>query len=92
MMDATFAQWILGQVGVGGIAALALYLLNKAHQDARQRERDCADGQRTDKTELIRVVTEAARATAGLEAAIARLEAAIAALVHDRPRNTATDR
>lgn len=92
MMDATFAQWILGQVGVGGIAALSLYLLNKAHQDARQRERDYADGQRTDKTELIRVVTEAARATAGLEAAIARLEAAIAALVHERSGNSTTGR
>ena len=37
-MDASFIQLILSQTGMGGIAALAMWLMNKSHQDALRRE------------------------------------------------------
>lgn len=78
-------QWVLGQVGVGGIAALSLYLLNKAHQDARQREKDYADMLRADRVELIRVMTETTRA-------LTMLEGAIETLTNERTRGPAASR
>lgn len=72
-MDTTFAQWILGQMGVGGIAALSLYLLNKSHNDAMQREKYYADTLRSDRSELIRVLTETTSALTSLEDAIDHL-------------------
>lgn len=78
-------QWVLGQVGVGGIAALSLYLLNKAHQDARQREKDYAEMLRADRAELIRVMTETTRA-------LTALENAIEAMSNERSRVTSAPR
>jgi hypothetical protein len=38
-MDPTLIQWIVGQGGTAGLAALALYMLKHAY-DERLRERD----------------------------------------------------
>lgn len=32
-MEQSFIQWIVGQVGLGGVAALALYFMNRQHTE-----------------------------------------------------------
>ena len=70
-------QFIVQQVGVAGVAFLALYLLNKAHLDARQREREMGDSKQTDKVELVRVTSDAVRALAGVDGRVYALEGAV---------------
>lgn len=73
MVDTAFWQWILGQTGIGGIAALALWLMNKAHQDALRREVASSELLRTERAELIRVMNDTTKALTALEAAISEL-------------------
>lgn len=79
-MDTAFVQLILGQSGMGGIAALAMWLMNKSHQDALRREVANADMMRAERAELIRVMNETTRA-------ITALESAIDGLVHERTQS-----
>jgi hypothetical protein len=37
-LDQTFLEWLVGQVGLAGIAGLALYLLNQAWKETALRE------------------------------------------------------
>jgi hypothetical protein len=69
-VDSAFIQMILGQSGMGGIAALAMWLMNKAHQDALRREVTNSELMRTERAELIRVMNETTRAITALESAI----------------------
>lgn len=69
-MEQTFLEWIIGQAGLAGIAALGLYLLNRTWAEANRRERESADIHRQDKLEMMKVLTEQTRVMARLEAAI----------------------
>lgn len=81
-MDQSFVQLILGQTGMGGIAALALWLMNKSHTDALRREIANSELLRTERAELIRVMNDTTKA-------LTALESAISALTHDHePRRT----
>ena len=49
-LNATFIEWLVGQAGLAGIAALALYLLNRAWREAALREEKHSE----EKMELMR--------------------------------------
>lgn len=64
-MESQFVQLVLSQTGMGGIALISLWLLNKAYADALRREREYAESiralyadQNTTTKELIRTLTE----------------------------------
>lgn len=69
-MDATFIQMILSQTGMGGIAALAMWLMNKSYQDALRREIANNELMRAERAELIRVMNDTTKALTALEDAI----------------------
>ena len=77
-MDTAFWQWILGQTGMGGIAALAMWLMNKSHQDALRREIANNELMRAERAELIKVMNDTTRA-------LTALESVISSLTYDRP-------
>jgi hypothetical protein len=56
--DPNMIQWLIGQAGIGGLAAMALYTLNANHQTALRREREYAEANREDKTQLLRVLSD----------------------------------
>ncbi len=72
-MDTAFVQLILGQSGMGGIAALAMWLMNKSHQDALRREIANNELMRAERAELIRVMNDTTKALTALEGAISTL-------------------
>lgn len=72
-MDQTFVQWLLGQSGIAGVAAIALWLVRKNFEDLKTafEERDqqrmeaiTAERQRTDK--LIAVIESNVEAAVAL--------------------------
>ena len=69
-MDAAFVNMILSQTGMGGIAALAMWLMNKSHQDALRREIANNELMRAERAELIRVMNDTTKALTALEGAI----------------------
>jgi len=71
---------ILSQTGMGGIAALAMWLMNKSHQDALRREIANNELMRAERAELIRVMNDTTKA-------LTALESAIYTLTHDRDNN-----
>lgn len=71
-MEPTFIEWIVGQAGIGGLAALALFLLNREHQDAMRRERENAEQHRADKLKLLDGIASYVSQVAALEQAIER--------------------
>ncbi len=69
-MEPTFIEWIVGQAGIGGLAALALFLLNREYQDAMRRERENAEIHRADKIKLMDSLADIAGRLARLENAV----------------------
>jgi TolA-binding protein len=69
-VDAPFIEWLIGQAGIGGLAAMSIYLLNRSYQDNLRREKENADTQRADKLEVMRLMTEITRAISRLEGSI----------------------
>lgn len=69
-MDSGFIQFLTTQVGLGGVAALALWLNNRAYQDALRREREYSDASREDKRAMMDVMQANTKALAALESAI----------------------
>lgn len=93
-MDITFIQFLTTQAGLGGLAALALWLNNKQAQDAIRRERENSEATRQMNAELLRALNENTRALVGLEgaqdsikAAVDALRATIEALAYERGRS-----
>jgi hypothetical protein len=72
-METQFIEWLIGQAGIAGIAALALYTLNRTYQDAMRREQMYSQDTREDKMRMIQVLEENARAMNGLQQAIDKL-------------------
>lgn len=72
-MDSTFLQWIVGQVGVGGLAGLALYLLDRSYRDALRREKETVEQGREDRRQLIGVLGDNAKMCSSLQAAVEAL-------------------
>lgn len=66
-------QWLVGQAGIGGLAAFALYTLNTNHQQALRREQEYAASNREDKLQLLRVMAENTIAVTKLTAMIEQL-------------------
>lgn len=69
-MDITFIQWLIGQSGIGAIAALAIYLLNKTFVDSLRREKEYAESNREDKKQMMVLFAENARVLSALQSAI----------------------
>lgn len=72
-MDPTFIQWLIGQAGVAGLAAMSVYLLNRSYEDAKAREKEFSDNNRADKLQLIAVLQETTKALNNLENAVETL-------------------
>lgn len=72
-MDSTFLQWLVGQAGVGGLAALALFLLDRSYRDALRREKETIEQGREDRRQLITVLADNAKSNASLQATIENL-------------------
>ena len=72
-MESAFLEWLIGQAGLAGVAALALYMQNRTWQEANRRERESAEQHRADKQILIEALGEHTRVTAELKAAIEHL-------------------
>jgi len=69
-VDATFIQFLTTQVGLGGLAAFALWINARAHQDALRREQDYATANREDKKIMFDVMSENTKALASLQTTI----------------------
>lgn len=69
-MPTEFITWLIGQAGIGGIAALALFLLDRSYRDALRREKEVNDQSRADRAQLITVISENAKSQAALQATI----------------------
>lgn len=69
-MDNAFLQWAISQAGLGGIAALALWLNNKQAQDALRRERETSEQMRSLNTEVLTTLKDVTKALTALEGAI----------------------
>lgn len=72
-MDSTFLQWLVGQVGVGGLAGLALFLLDRSYRDALRREKETIEQVREDRRQLIGILSDNAKMCASLQAAVEAL-------------------
>lgn len=65
-MEPSFIQWLTGQVGIGGLAGYAIFLLNEARKDAQVLITQYALANREDKLLLIRALDENTKADAVL--------------------------
>jgi hypothetical protein len=72
-LDSTFISWLIGQSGIGALAALALFLLDKSYKDALRREKETIEQGREDRRQLISVLAENAKSNASLQAIIENL-------------------
>lgn len=72
-MDSTFLQWLVGQAGVGGLAALALFLLDRSYRDALRREKETVEQGREDRRQLIVVLGDNAKMCSSLQGAVEAL-------------------
>lgn len=78
-MSNEMLQWLVGQAGIAGLAAFALYTLNVNYQRALVREREYADANREDKLKLLTVLSENT-------AALTRLTTVVENLMHGNER------
>lgn len=65
-METDFISFLTQQTGLGALAALSLYLLNKAHKDEQASATAFAAAQREDKIILMRVMEETTKALIAL--------------------------
>jgi hypothetical protein len=70
MMDGDFLQWLIAQGGTGGLAAFALWMLNRVWADALRREQERGTEQRDDKIQLSTILAENTKALVRLESLI----------------------
>lgn len=80
-MDSTLMQFVITQVGLGGVAALAMWFNDRQAKDALRREKENFESLRTVNAELLKALNDNTRAMTGLEAAIE-------ALTHDRQQRS----
>lgn len=69
-MDSTFISWLIGQSGIGAVAALALYLLDRSYRDSLRREKETIEQGREDRRILISVLADNAKSNTALQATI----------------------
>lgn len=89
-MSPEFIQWMIGQAGIGGLAAFALFLLNKSWKDrldeqklATAREQQVTENSREDRRQLIAVLTDNAKAMAENSKSTSSLQSTIENLTRD---------
>lgn len=80
-MDSTLMQFVITQVGLGGVAALAMWFDDRQAKDALRREKENFESLRTVNAELLKALNDNTRAMTGLEAAIE-------ALTHERQQRS----
>lgn len=80
-MDSTLMQFVITQVGLGGVAALAMWFDDRQTKDALRREKENFESLRTVNAELLKALNDNTRAMTGLEAAIE-------ALTHERQQRS----
>lgn len=66
-MEQSFIEFIVGQAGISGVAALSLWLLRQSYQDAFRREQENSEQHRVDKERLICALEKNSAAMAQLE-------------------------
>jgi hypothetical protein len=69
-MDSAFISWLIGQSGIGAIAALALFLLDRSYRDSLRREKETIEQSREDRRLLLSVLAENAKTNASLQATV----------------------
>lgn len=69
-MDSAFISWLVGQSGIGALAALSLWLLDRSYKDALRREKEVIEQGREDRRQLIAVLAENAKSHTALQATI----------------------
>lgn len=81
--DAGMIQWLIGQGGIGVLAAFVLFMLNRNYQVALSREREYADTNREDKLALLRVLDANTAALARLTSMIEAIDREFKRAAHD---------
>lgn len=69
-MEQPLLEWIVGQAGLAGLAAFAIFIVRQTYADALRREQEHSQANREDKAQVITVIRENAKAMTALEAAI----------------------
>ncbi len=69
-MEPTFIQWLVGQAGLGGLAALALWLNSRQAAEAIRRERETAEQMRSLNAEVLTTLKDVTKALTALQGAI----------------------
>lgn len=69
-MDPTFIQWLVGQSGMAGLAAFALWLNNRQAQEALRREHETSEQLRALNAEVLTTLKDVTKALTGLQGAI----------------------
>ena len=82
--DNTFLSWIIGQSGVGALAAFALWLLDRSYRDSLRREKETVEQGREDRRLLMQVLSENAKSNTALQATIENMTRTIAQMRSSR--------
>ena len=73
MSDVNFTQWVIGQAGLGAIAAMGLYLLNMVYRAWLAALKEYAETNREDKKHLLLVLQQNTEASTKLTTLIEKL-------------------
>ena len=74
-------QWVLGQVGLGGIAAMALWMLRETYRMMVLREQEITAQSKEDKSAVLLALTENSRI-------LSRLTTLLEAVLYERIKPT----
>lgn len=77
MDDPNIVQWLVGQVGIGGLAGFALFTLNANHKVALAKAEEYAAANREDKKHMLEVLERNTQA-------LTKLASMIEARAHER--------
>jgi hypothetical protein len=69
-MEQGLLEWIAGQTGIMGVAMMALFFLRQAYENSLKREQQYADENRSDKLQMMALLSENARVMTELRGAI----------------------
>lgn len=76
-MTDTMIQWIVGQAGMGAVAALALVMLRESYQMIVRQMAQTIERERADKELLVQTVSQAREAMTMLTSAIERMNSSV---------------
>jgi len=77
-LDNAFITWLVGQSGIGALAALSLWLLDRSYRDSLRREKETIEQGREDRRLLMAVLADNAKSNMALQATIENMSRTIA--------------